>query len=133
MTDTFVLAVICILTGILIGFVLAALITVRGLEEMEYRLDKAENLMEYWCKKCQECSPDWIPVRTGMPDIDEDGYSDKVLVCFDKTSWIEICEFRVNDGIGRWYVGDMEDSPEDVGLQVVAWMPLPERWKEENA
>lgn len=71
----------------------------------------------------------WIPCTERMPDIDEDGYTDKVLVSFDHYSGVEICEYRITDGVGRWYAGDTDDSPEDIDLQVTAWMPLPERYE----
>lgn len=73
----------------------------------------------------------WILCAEKMPDIDEDGYSDKVLVCFDKHNLIDICEYRADRrGCGKWYVGDLDDSPEDIGLEVVAWMPLPKPYME---
>ena len=71
----------------------------------------------------------WIPCSERLPDIDEDGYTDKVLVSFDHYSGVEICEYRITDGVGRWYAGDTDDSPEDIDLQVIAWMPLPERYE----
>ena len=75
--------------------------------------------------------PKWIPCSERLPDIDEDGYTDKVLVSFDHYSGVEICEYRITDGVGRWYAGDTDDSPEDIDLQVTAWMPLPEPYTEE--
>lgn len=79
---------------------------------------------------CDTGHPNWIFCSKRLPDRDEDGYSDKVLVCFDHTSHVEICEYREGDDGGKWYIGDMEDSPEDVGLEVIAWMPLPDPYKE---
>ena len=71
----------------------------------------------------------WIPCSERLPDIDADGYTDKVLVSFDHYSGVEICEYRITDGVGRWYAGDTDDSPEDIDLQVTAWMPLPKRYE----
>lgn len=71
----------------------------------------------------------WTPVSERLPAIDSDGYSDKVLVCYQNFNGIDICEYRVIDGKGKWYVGDMDDSPEDLGIVVLAWMPLPEPYE----
>ena len=72
--------------------------------------------------------PEWIPVTERMPELDEAGYSEKVLVCCRNTSIIDIAEYRMVDGIGDWYIGDLEDKFTDFGCPVLAWMPLPERY-----
>lgn len=72
----------------------------------------------------------WIPCSERLPELDEDGYSDKVLVCFANFTGCEICEYRDCDDCHGWYVGDTDDNPEDIGIHVVAWMPLPEPYKE---
>lgn len=77
--------------------------------------------------------PHWIPCSERMPELDSDGYSDKVLVCFSNFPGVEICEYRVMNGTGKWYAGDTDDSPEDIGVNVIAWQLLPEPYKEEKA
>ena len=72
----------------------------------------------------------WIPCSERLPELDEDGYSDKVLVCFANFTGCEICEYRECDDCHGWYVGDTDDNPEDIGIHVIAWMPLPEPYKE---
>lgn len=79
-----------------------------------------------------EADGKWIPTAEHLPEVDEDGYSDKVLLCFDNCTVIDICEYRVTDGVGKWYVGDTEDSPEDIGLKPVAWTPLPARYRRDE-
>ena len=75
----------------------------------------------------------WIPCSERLPELDEDGYSRKVLACFGNFSGCEILEYRVTEGIGKWYIGDMDEAPEDIGVMVLAWMPLPEPYKEGEA
>lgn len=77
--------------------------------------------------------PHWIPCSERMPETDEDGYSDKLLVCFSNFTGCEICEYRIIDGIGKWYIGDSDDCPDDIGVKVIAWMHLPEPYKGEAA
>lgn len=74
----------------------------------------------------------WIPVSERLPELDEDGYSQKVLACYGNYSGCDILEYRATEGIGKWYIGDMDESPEDIGLMVLAWMSLPEKYKGEQ-
>ena len=75
---------------------------------------------------------EWIPCRERLPELDEDGYSEKVLTSYENFSGTDICEYRIIDGTGKWYAGDTEESPEDIGLIVNAWMPLPKPYREEQ-
>ena len=79
-----------------------------------------------------EAQQRWIPCSERLPELDEDGYSDKVLVCFSNFTGCEVCEYRECDDCHGWYVGDSDDNPEDVGVHVIAWMPLPEPYREEG-
>lgn len=74
----------------------------------------------------------WIPCSERLPELDEDGYSDKVLVCFSNFTGCEVCEYRECDDCHGWYIGDSDDNPEDVGVHVIAWMPLPECYREKE-
>ena len=75
----------------------------------------------------------WIPVEEKLPDTDEDGFSEKVLVSFSNASDPEIGEYRENDEKGTgFYVGDLLETFEEYGLKVNAWMPLPKCYREKG-
>ena len=77
----------------------------------------------------------WIPIWDGdgqMPEVDEDGCSEYVLLSFGNASFVCIGRYQVDEDGGAFYDGDEEDPLTKIGLFVNAWMPLPERWKEEG-
>ena len=75
----------------------------------------------------------WIPIEERLPKVGEDGCSDYILLSFDNYGLPAIgrYEFDEENG-GAFYEGDEERSCSSYGLFVNAWMPLPERWKEEG-
>lgn len=75
----------------------------------------------------------WIPA-VNTPEVDEYGYSEYILLNFANASVHEIGKYVVDeDGGGAYYIGD-DDKPclPSYGLFVNAWMPLPERYKEDE-
>ena len=89
-----------------------------------------------YCRRKTYCGADctaqkqrWIPV-TQLPELDEDGESEKLLLSFSNFSLPTIGEYRVTDGEGHWYDGDDDKPLEDYGLKVNAWMPLPKPYNE---
>ena len=73
----------------------------------------------------------WIPCSERTPEVDEDGYSDKVLVSFDSYSGLDIGEYRLRGEKGAgFYIGDMAETFSQYGLKVNAWMPLPPPYRE---
>lgn len=73
----------------------------------------------------------WRPVFDGdgeMPEVNEDGYSDYILVNFSNVpEMFDIAQYRVNEsGEGAFYSGDDEDPYTKIGVFVSAWRPLPE-------
>jgi len=79
----------------------------------------------------------WRPVFDGdgeMPEVNEDGYSDYILVNFSNVpETFDIAQYRVNEsGEGAFYSGDDEDPYTKIGIFVSAWRPLPEPYKAEE-
>ena len=77
----------------------------------------------------------WRPVFDGdgeMPEVDEDGYSDYILVNFSNVQdTFDIAQYRVNEeGEGAFYSGDDENPYTDIGAFVSAWRPLPKPYQE---
>jgi hypothetical protein len=80
----------------------------------------------------------WRPVFDGdgeMPEVNEDGYSDYILVNFSNIpETFDIAQYRVNEsGEGAFYSGDDEDPYTKIGVFVSAWRPLPEPYTEEES
>lgn len=82
-----------------------------------------------------EPAPQWIPVSERLPDICEPDcygnitFSENVLSCAkyeDGFYWVGNDQYTTNNG-GGW----LSCIPGDGG-KVVAWMPLPEPYKEDN-
>jgi hypothetical protein len=77
---------------------------------------------------------EWIPVEDRLPEIvTEDGSSDYILLSFDNYNLPAIGRYEEDeDGDGNFFEGDEDRSCSSYGFFVNAWMPLPERWKEEG-
>lgn len=74
----------------------------------------------------------WIPAEN-PPEVGEEGYSEYILLNFANTTVHEIGQYVVDkDGGGAYYVGDDDKSCSSYGIIVNAWMPLPERYKEDE-
>ena len=79
---------------------------------------------------------DWTPVYDGdgkLPPVDEDGYSEKIMISFANSTLPEIGEYRQDeDGDGSFYIGDMPEKFSDFGLVVNGWRPLPKSYREDE-
>lgn len=73
----------------------------------------------------------WRPA-VNTPAVNEKGYSERILLSFENASIHEIGRY-IEDGDGgcAYYIGDDTKPCSIYGLFVDAWMPLPERYKEE--
>lgn len=90
-------------------------------EDFEFIMKAAE-----FYKKMQ-----WIPAEN-PPEVDEEGYSEYILLNFANATVNEISQYVVDeDGGGAYYIGD-DSGPccSSYGIFVDAWMPLPERYEE---
>ena len=73
----------------------------------------------------------WIPIDEQLPEIDENGESNYILLSFENFSIPAVGRYEVDeDGDGAFYEGDEERSLLSFGIFVNAWMPLPECYKE---
>ena len=71
----------------------------------------------------------WIPIDERLPEVDEDGYSEYVLLSFANASIPCIGQYVTDEEGGAFYDGDDEKPLNSYGLIVNAWMPLPERYR----
>lgn len=73
--------------------------------------------------------PDWTEIfeddeRT-FPPVDEDGYSDYILISLENFTIPLIGRYQVDDKGGAFYLGDDEEPASRHDFMVNAWMPLP--------
>ena len=78
----------------------------------------------------------WTPIEPDDPDsfppVDEEGYSEKILISFANFSIPCVGEYRTDGEGGVFYDGDCDESLLSYGLIVNAWMPLPKCYREES-
>lgn len=68
----------------------------------------------------------WIPCSERLPEVNEDGESDYILLSCSNYSLPAIGRYQVDDQGGAFYYGDDDNPLVIYGLFVNAWMPLPE-------
>ena len=76
--------------------------------------------------------PGWISVMDGdgeMPKVDEDGYSEELLLSFENADFVCLGQYRVDEEGGAFYAGDDADPLTSIGLIVNAWAPRPKRYE----
>ena len=77
----------------------------------------------------------WVPVTDGdewKPTLDEDGYSDYILLSFDNLPCLCIGQYREDEEGGAFYAVDDDDPLLKRGFIVNAWMPLPAPYRNEE-
>lgn len=74
----------------------------------------------------------WRPA-VNTPAVNEKGYSERILLNFENASIHEIGRY-IEDGDGgcAYYIGNDTKPCSIYGLFVDAWMPLPERYDEDD-
>ena len=80
--------------------------------------------LDYAIKNLKEGSQSkWIPVSERLPDVDGGEY-----LVYRKTDAFIKRPFCID--IARWYSDDTENNGFNKYSEVIAWMPLPEPYKE---
>lgn len=68
---------------------------------------------------------EWIPIEEDLPEVNEYGCSDYLLLSFENFNIPEIGRYEVDkEGNGAFYAGDDAKSLSSYGLFVNAWMPI---------
>lgn len=78
---------------------------------------------------------DWHPIKDGdgeMPPVDEEGYSNWLLISFANMNQLVIGQYRADDDGGAFYEGDDAEPLSRFGLIVNAWMPVMAPYREEE-
>lgn len=74
----------------------------------------------------------WIPA-VNTPEVNEEGYSEHILLNFENATVHEIGQYVEDKYSGcAYYIGNDTKPCSIYGLFVDAWMPLPERYKEDD-
>lgn len=95
----------------------------------------ADYLDRYTDEGCPDPVQQWIPIYDGdgqMPPLDDEGYSDYILLSFSNCNTPLIGQYRVDEDGGAFYAGDDDEPLTKFGLMVNAWMPLPKSYREEE-
>ena len=69
----------------------------------------------------------WRPFEfeTDIPPLDDEGYSERVLLSFDNAIDPDIGEYRQDEDGGGAFYNDVDETYAELGLIVNGWMPLP--------
>lgn len=85
-------------------------------------LRRAADTIEMLSEKARE--PKWIPCSERLPDLNENGVSDMVLLCWSDGQ-MTVGAYQG----GRTFVGQAWPTARDCRVTVTAWQPLPTPWK----
>lgn len=79
--------------------------------------------------KVPSAEPEWTEIfeddEKTFPPVDEEGYSDYILISLENFTIPLIGRYRVDDKGGAFYLGDDEEPASRHDFMVNAWMPLP--------
>ena len=69
----------------------------------------------------------WRPFEfeTDIPPLDDEGYSERVLLSFANAIDPDIGEYRQDEDGGGAFYNDVDETYSGLGLIVNGWMPLP--------
>lgn len=111
----------------------------KSITEEYNRRRTGDGLKLAWIEKAVNAVPEesgWIPVfeddRNTLPTVDEDRYSDFVLLSFANAYIPCIGQYREDEDGGAFYNGDDVEPLTRIGLIVNAWQRLPKPYRPEE-
>jgi len=105
--------------------------TVFNYADHQRALERIRSL-EAMCRKAEAEIPKWTPIDDRLPETDEEGYSEYILLSFSNMTLVCIGQYREDDEGGAFYAGDDDETLISIGLHVNAWMPLPKPYREDG-
>ena len=105
--------------------------TVFNYADHQRALERIRSL-EAMCRKAEAEIPKWTSIDDRLPETDEEGYSEYILLSFYNATSVCIGQYREDDGGGAFYAGDDDNSLTSIGLHVNAWMTLPQPYGGED-
>jgi hypothetical protein len=95
-------------------------------EDTDLTPEQIKEMDRLYREKCEELAQKWIPINERFPETD-----DYILLSFSNCTRPAIGRYvKYEDGSGKFFLCDEEESCIDLDLYINAWMPLPKGYKE---
>ena len=90
-----------------------------------------QELKEAYRLAIEALEEDWVSVDEGLPDVDDTGKSEKLLISFANSLGIALGSYLLDDDGGGNFVDNEYDSFLDFNLIPNAWRPVIKPYREE--